>query len=103
MITGIPAGQIAATRADDEVRVADQYGNELPCISLQLKTAVAGSVTGFDVHFIASQDGVAQEIYWLYWGNPDASVPAYTNQGFPTIFKDLAVFSFPTGFREEYM
>lgn len=92
VITGIPAGEIAETRADDEVRVADQYGNELPCVVFN-ETAAAGSVTGFDVHFITSQDGTAQEIYWIYWGNPDASVPTYTNPGFSDNFSKTSQFA----------
>lgn len=92
VITGIPAGEMAETRADDEVRVADQYGNELPCVVYN-ETAAAGSVTGFAVHFIASQDGTSQEIYWIYWGNPDASVPTYTSPGFSDNFSTTSQFA----------
>ncbi|HQB82721.1 MAG TPA: hypothetical protein PLR50_04435, partial [Candidatus Rifleibacterium sp.] len=76
VITGINAGEISETRADKEVRIADRYGNELPCAVFN-ETAADGSVTGFDVHFIASQDGIASETYWVYWGNPSASEPNY--------------------------
>ncbi len=91
VIAGIPAGQIT-TSAAAQVRVADQYGNELPRV-IYNETVAAGSVTGFDVHFIASQDTGVQEIYWLYWGNPDASAPTYTNPGFSDNFSTTSQFA----------
>lgn len=74
----VPAGQIPDTppgRAAQEVRVADEYGEELPSWVASESTS-GGWVTTFAVHFLTSHDYNEWDNYWIYWGNPDATQPA---------------------------
>lgn len=92
VITGIPAGEITTTAAA-QVRVANQYGDELPCIVFN-EVVAAGSVTGFDVHFLANQDQTSSEVYWIYWGNPSAAVPNYGSKAFKNSFNRTSQFDY---------
>lgn len=92
VITGIPAGEITTTAAA-QVRVANQYGDELPCTVFN-EVVAAGSVTGFDVHFLANQDQTNAEIYWIYWGNPSAAVPNYGSKAFKNSFSRTSQFDY---------
>ncbi|HNX77686.1 MAG TPA: PA14 domain-containing protein, partial [Candidatus Rifleibacterium sp.] len=80
VFSGIPLNEITTTAAR-QVRVANRYGEELPCVVYN-EIVSGASVTGFDVHFIANQDGTAPEFYWIYWGNPDADDPNYASTFF---------------------
>lgn len=72
----INPGEMSAGRATAEVRVADDYGNELPSVVIG-ETTTGGWVTSFNVHFIASQDFNLFENYWIYWSNPSATPATY--------------------------
>lgn len=93
VVTGIPAGQIAAGRAASEVRVADEYGDELVS-QVVSESVAAGWVNSFTVHFITSQDINAWENYWIYWGNPSATPPNYGIADFKHSFNRTSQFDY---------
>lgn len=92
-ISGIPAGQLAAGRAAAEVRVANEYGDELVS-QVVAETISGGWVTGFTVHFLASQDYNVYENYWIYWGNPSATAPNYGAASFKNSTNKTAQFDY---------
>ena len=77
-VAALLAGEIATGRSAQAVRVADEYGNELPCW-VASETAAAGSVTAFTVHFlIPGLTANTTDYFWIYWGNSSAGAPAYS-------------------------
>lgn len=79
IVSGIPAGQLAAGRAASEVRVADDRGRELPCF-IASETTAGGWTTQFIVHFLTSANQNSTTDYTVYWGNPAAVNPGYSWQ-----------------------
>ncbi|HNV71818.1 MAG TPA: hypothetical protein PKO06_19090, partial [Candidatus Ozemobacteraceae bacterium] len=77
-VSAIPVTQpLAAGRSAIEVRVSDEFGNEMPCW-VASETTSAGLVTAFTVHFLA--EGIWNNdtrYYWVYWGNPAAVSPGF--------------------------
>ncbi len=79
VVSGItPSQPMAAGRSKTEVRVSDEFGNEVPCLVAD-ETSSGGLVTSFTVHFLAEGIGNGEtRYYWVYWGNPSATVPGYS-------------------------
>jgi len=92
-------GEMAAGRSTAEVRVADEYGNELPSVVLG-ETTAGGWVTSFNVHFLASQDFEEYQNYWIYWANPLATA---VNYGFSDSLTRTSQFEFSPWFSRKIM
>lgn len=75
----IPAGQMGNVR---EIRVTDEFGNEVPRFNLNTST------TAPDLVFLVNMARGETRTYWVYWGNPAATDPAY---GFTNTATDISV------------
>lgn len=62
----IPAGQMGSV---NEIRVADEHGNEIPRYNLAVST------TNLDFVFLVNMAQSETKTYWVYWGNPTATDP----------------------------
>lgn len=66
-----------------EIRVTDEFGNEIPRFNLNT------SVTDPDIVFLVNMAAGESRDYWIYWGNPAATDPAY---GFSNNANQISVY-----------
>lgn len=64
----VPAGQMGNV---NEIRVADDAGNEIPRYNL------VNTVTAPDIVFLVNMTRGETRTYWIYWGNTGVSEPGY--------------------------
>ncbi|MEW5993900.1 MAG: hypothetical protein AB1744_05845, partial [Candidatus Zixiibacteriota bacterium] len=80
-----PTAEVAANRWDEELRVADEWGNEARVVVTSQGTSGANNLA--TATLIVNLPRGGSRTYWVYWGNPSATVPAY---GFVTNSNDTS-------------